>query len=93
MTTPEIQSLIAQGLGLHQRGQLDQAASLYGQVLQRDPGSFPALQLLGVLRSQQGRNAEAKNLLEAALKLQPRDFGAASRRFLASALRPCRERV
>ena len=76
MTTPEIQSLIAQGLGLHQSGQLDQAASLYGQVLQRDPGSFPALQLLGVLRSQQGRNAEAKNLLEAALKLQPRDFGA-----------------
>jgi predicted O-linked N-acetylglucosamine transferase (SPINDLY family) len=68
--------LIAQALGLHQRGQLDQAANLYGQVLKLEPRNFPALQLLGVLRGQQGHHAEAKKLLQAALEIQPQDFGA-----------------
>jgi protein O-GlcNAc transferase len=76
MTATDMNSLIAQALGLHQRGQLEQAAELYGQALQRDPKNFAALQLLGVLRSQQGRNAEAKNLLEAALAIKPVDYGA-----------------
>ena len=39
--------LIAQALNLHQRGQLDQAAGLYGQALQLEPANFAALQLLG----------------------------------------------
>jgi len=69
-------SLITQALGFHQRGQLDQAAELYAQILQREPRNFSALQLLGVVRSQQGRTADAKNLLESALAVQPRDFGA-----------------
>jgi protein O-GlcNAc transferase len=68
--------LIAQALGLHQRGQLDQAAELYLQLLQAEPGNFAGLQLLGVLRGQQGRTLEARKLLEDALELQPRDFGA-----------------
>ena len=67
--------LIQRALGLHQQGQLDQAAELYGQILQQEPGNAPALQLLGVLRGQQGRNVEAIKLIEAALAIQPRDFG------------------
>jgi len=67
--------LIAQALGLHQRGQLDQAAELYTQVLKLEPRNFPALQFLGVLRGQQGRLAEARQLLQTALEIQPRDFG------------------
>jgi len=54
---------------------LDQAADLYAQVLQQEPGNFTALQLFGVLRGQQGRNVEAAKLIEAALKIRPQDFG------------------
>jgi protein O-GlcNAc transferase len=67
---------IQRALGLHQQGQLDQAAELYSQILQQEPGNAAALQLLGVLRGQQGRNVEAIKLIEAALAIQPRDFGA-----------------
>ena len=76
MTGTDSDSLVAQALGFHQRGQLDQAEMLYSQALQYDARNFAALQLLGVLRSQQGRNGEAKNMLEAALAIRPDDFGA-----------------
>jgi len=72
----DLRLLIQRALGLHQQGQLDQAAELYGQILQQEPENAPALQLLGVLRGQQGRNVEAIRLIEAALAIQPRDFGA-----------------
>jgi tetratricopeptide (TPR) repeat protein len=71
----DLRLLIQRALGLHQQGQLDQAAELYGQMLQQEPGNAAALQLLGVLRGQQGRNVEAIKLIEAALAIQPRDFG------------------
>src|SRR5579885_3450783 len=64
------QELIQRALGLHQRGQLDQAADLYGEILKREPQNFAALQFFGVLRAQQGRNVEA------ARALQPDNFGA-----------------
>ena len=60
----DAQSLIKRGLGEHQRGQLEQAAALYDQALKHEPQNFAALQLLGVLRAQQGRNVEAARLLE-----------------------------
>jgi predicted O-linked N-acetylglucosamine transferase (SPINDLY family) len=70
------QELIQRALGLHQRGQLDQAAELYGEILKREPQNFAALQFFGVLRAQQGRNVEAARLMESALALQPDNFGA-----------------
>jgi protein O-GlcNAc transferase len=66
---------ISQAYGLHQQGKLDAAAEIYADVLALDSRNFAALQLLGVLRSQQGRNADAKSLLEAALAIRPDDFG------------------
>lgn len=72
MATPPVQH----ALDLHRRGQLDQAAALYGRILEQEPANFAALQFLGVLRGQQGRHAEALRLIEAALGIQPRDFGA-----------------
>ncbi|HVW75948.1 MAG TPA: tetratricopeptide repeat protein [Rhizomicrobium sp.] len=71
MTRPPIQ----QALDLHRQGRLDQAAALYAQILEQEPGNFGALQFLGVLRGQQGRYVEAVRLIESALKLQPQDFG------------------
>ncbi|HEX4635633.1 MAG TPA: tetratricopeptide repeat protein [Rhizomicrobium sp.] len=67
--------LISQAYGLHQQGQLDKAAEIYTLILTQDRHYFPALQLLGVLRGQQGRIPEAKKLLQAALEIQPQDFG------------------
>jgi len=71
-------ALIQRALELHRQGQLDQAATLYAQILEQEPANFGALQFLGVLRGQQGRYAEALRLIEGALKLQPQDFGAAA---------------
>jgi len=71
-----IQELIQRALGLHQRGQLDQAADLYEQALKLEPQNFAALQFFGVLRAQQGRNVEAARLVESALALQPDNLGA-----------------
>jgi protein O-GlcNAc transferase len=71
-----VQELIQQALGLHQRGQLDQAAELYDQALKLQPQNFGVLQFFGVLRAQQGRHVEAARLMESALALEPDNFGA-----------------
>jgi predicted O-linked N-acetylglucosamine transferase (SPINDLY family) len=71
-----VQDLIQRAVGLHQRGQLDQAAQLYEQALKLEPQNFVALQFFGVLRGQQGRQVEAVRMLEAALALKPGDAGA-----------------
>jgi tetratricopeptide (TPR) repeat protein/SAM-dependent methyltransferase len=57
----------AQALALHQRGQLAEAERLYRQVLTRHPDHLDALNLLGVLALQSGRNQEAIGLLTRAL--------------------------
>lgn len=67
--------LIQSALSYHQRGDLAQAEPLYLQILQRERSNFSALQLLGVLRAQQGRFKEAIELLASALTLKPDDFG------------------
>jgi protein O-GlcNAc transferase len=72
VTTPSIQH----ALELHRQGRLDEAAAVYAQILEQEPGNFGALQFLGVLRGQQGRYVEALRLIESALGLQPQDFGA-----------------
>jgi tetratricopeptide (TPR) repeat protein/SAM-dependent methyltransferase len=57
----------AQALTLHQRGQLGEAERLYRQVLARHPDHPDALNLLGVLALQTGRNDQAIGLIERAL--------------------------
>jgi tetratricopeptide (TPR) repeat protein/ubiquinone/menaquinone biosynthesis C-methylase UbiE len=57
----------AQALTLHQRGQLAEAERLYRQVLSRHPDHLDALNLLGVLALQGGRNQEAIDFLTRAL--------------------------
>jgi predicted O-linked N-acetylglucosamine transferase (SPINDLY family) len=66
------------GLQLHQRGQIDQAASHYQAVLAAQPGHFDALHLLGLVRFQQGRLAEATDHIKAALGVKPNAAGALS---------------
>lgn len=66
--TVDVASLLASGLGRHQRGDPSGAAAIYEQVLSRTPDNADALHLLGVARHQLGRSAEGAALIEAAIK-------------------------
>jgi len=57
----------AEALTLHQRGELAEAERLYRQVIARQPDHLDALNLLGVLALQSGRNQEAIDLIARAL--------------------------
>ncbi len=65
------QQLLQQAMVLHQAGRFDEAARLYQQALSQEPGNYPALHLIGMLRLQQGRLPEALALIEQALKVKP----------------------
>lgn len=73
METRDIHVLGRQAVALHQQGRPAEAEKLYRQVLAIDPGVFPALYLLGVLRLEQGDSADATGLIERALALNPND--------------------
>jgi len=64
-----LQELFDQAIALHQGGNLAGAERLYQQALLMEPGSFGPRHMLGVIRFQQGRNAEAIDLIKDALKL------------------------
>ena len=68
--------LINQALDAHRRGQLTEAEGLYRVVLSRDPTSFDALHLLGVIQGQRSHHAEAIALLSQALEIRPTDAAA-----------------
>src|ERR1700749_5326043 len=59
----------------HQRGDITAAEGLYLRLRQFAPNNPALLQMLGVLRGQQGRNDEALDMFNAALRLNPRDAG------------------
>ena len=67
----DLQSLFQQAIGFHQSGKPAEAARLYGEILAREPGNFPARQLLALLRFQEGRDGEALNEITAALATHP----------------------
>ena len=66
-STGNIQQTLSAALVAHEAGRLDEAAHLYGQVLQANPAQFDALQMLGLLRAQAGHGAEAEALLRRAI--------------------------
>jgi predicted O-linked N-acetylglucosamine transferase (SPINDLY family) len=68
--------LFSQAMALHQRGQLAEAESLYRRLLAAEPEAFAPRHMLGVLMAQQGRFAEAQEMIAGALKVSPRDAGA-----------------
>ena len=63
--------LLAQAVDFHRKGDLAQAERLYLQLLEARSDHFDALQMLGVLRSQQGRHLDALSLIGAALRVNP----------------------
>lgn len=65
-----------QGLTLHQQGQLDQARTIYEQVLNLQPAHFDALHLLGVIEHQRKHPQKSIDLITRALAIKPHDPGA-----------------
>jgi tetratricopeptide (TPR) repeat protein len=59
------------GLQYHQRGQLDEAASVYRGLLDLDADNAEALHLLGVLEHQRGEHGRGAERIERAIALNP----------------------
>jgi len=76
---------LAQGLAMHQGGQLDAARKLYQQILELQPDHADALHLFGVTAHQQADYAQAIQFIQLSLKNNPRNFYALNN--LGSALR------
>ncbi len=70
--------VLAEAVGLHRQGRLEQAEVLYNRVLKLDRTNFDALHMLGMLQHQRGKPAEAHRQIAAALKVQPRSADALS---------------
>jgi predicted O-linked N-acetylglucosamine transferase (SPINDLY family) len=66
-------ALLNQAVAHHQAGRLDEAASMYRQVVQQAPGQFDATHLLGVIALQRGDLAAAEQLIAQALSVKPKD--------------------
>ena len=70
-TIPTMQAEIAQGLRLHQAGDLTGAARLYEAALERDPRDADASCLLGMVHQARGRPGEAVEWIRRAVEARP----------------------
>jgi len=82
------QQVLQRAMALHQGGRLDEARTLYEQILAAHPGHPEILALLGTLALQAGRPQEALGFLDRALAAEPAHVAALSNR--AHALRTLR---
>jgi tetratricopeptide (TPR) repeat protein len=64
--------MLKDAFALHAQGKLAEAERAYGDLLDREPGNFQALHLLGVLALQRGRTAQAVEMISRSLALEPR---------------------
>ena len=79
----DMASLRAEATRLHRAGQLDDAEAVYQQLLARDAADLGARHMLGLLRLQQGRAAEALNILDAVAAAAPGSADIRTNRALA----------
>ena len=71
MNQAELSTLLQQGLELHRRGAVQEAAARYGEILRSHPTNTDALYLLGAASFQQRRFTEAVQHLAQAVTLMP----------------------
>lgn len=86
-STPELPALLQQAITAHQSNDPDNAKSLYEQFLQQNPKQPTALQLLGLLHSQQGEHDTAIELMRESLHLYPQQAEVANN--LGNSLSSC----
>ncbi|MFK7817387.1 MAG: tetratricopeptide repeat protein [Planctomycetaceae bacterium] len=63
-------TLLQKGIGLHNRGQLAEAATVYAQVLSTDPNIADAWHLAGVIAHQVGQHQQGIEYIQRAISLQ-----------------------
>jgi len=68
---PIIAAQIQQAVAFHQRGEYEQAETLYKKVLNKAPRHFQALYLLGMLELHRHHPAQAVQWMDAALQINP----------------------
>jgi predicted O-linked N-acetylglucosamine transferase (SPINDLY family) len=76
MEVLDLKALAEEAVRIHQQGDLAGAEKIYLQILNADPGLFGPRYYLGLMRLQQGRNAEAATYLGEALQISPDNLGA-----------------
>jgi tetratricopeptide (TPR) repeat protein len=69
----KIIDLLQRGIALHSAKDLEGARKCYRKVLEREPNHADALNLLGTIEGQSRRYAHAVKLIEAAIRLRPRE--------------------
>ena len=79
----DLDGLLRDAAALHRAGRLAEAEPLYLAILHEVPAHFDALHLIGVVRQQQGRDAEAIAFIDRALALRPDNAAALSNRALS----------
>src|SRR6202049_206197 len=72
MSVPSASDLLQQGLALHRRGAVDEAAARYAEVLRADPANADALYYLALISCQYGRFAEGAELARKSLDSDPK---------------------
>jgi protein O-GlcNAc transferase len=65
-------AVIQKAFGLHRAGRLDEAATLYGEILSGNPRDADALYLLGSVHFQRGQFSDALARFDQALTVKPR---------------------
>ncbi len=75
-STPEPANRLEQALELHRKGSLAEAEFLYREILEKHPGYFDALQLLGAVELQRGHYQEAYLQISEALRINPQSDSA-----------------
>ena len=80
MTSALASRLLQDGLDMHRRGGVTDAATRYAQILKFEPKNVDALCLLGVAYAELKRSAEAVKFFRKAIKVAPKhaaavDFG------------------
>src|SRR3954463_15615386 len=71
MPPANAQVTLQEALTHHRAGRLERAATLYAQVYRAQPRNFDGLHLGGLATLQLGRPAQAIELLEKAIKINP----------------------
>ena len=72
MNVVDPQHLFQQAVQFHRQGRLAEAEGLYQQLIAGLPMSAEPRHFLGILRLQQGRFAEALDLIGAAIRINPK---------------------
>src|ERR1700686_3364499 len=72
MSVSPASDLLQEGLALHRRGAVDQAAARYAEVLRADPANADALYYLALISCQHGRFEEGAGLARKSLTSDPK---------------------